>query len=455
MIKILKNIKYFIFGLNLLSYQYLCFNLFVTILFSLNTTINLVFFKTILYYISTDNTFKKIVPLLFLFAFYLIISSFFKVLLTDCYNPKQNIIIQQKLQKIMFYKLKTLDIACYENPEFYNKYVRAMNETENRFFQIFEAIMQLVSGFFSAFSMGIFISTMHPIFIIFAVLMVLNSLFRGYKTGKYQYMLDKENTKNQRKKAYVKRIFYLEQYIKEFKIFPLFDLCINIYDKTTSSIIEVISKYYKKIKKVDIINMTLTIGITLTMVFVLCKKVISDTISVGDFMILFSSVNNLSSSLSNIFNIFPNISIHSLYIENLLEVLNYKPQIIEDTNILLNNNKLIFKNIHFNNVSFSYDKNKKQVLSDICLSIEAGKKIAIVGANGSGKSTFVKLLLRLYDPQAGIIQWNNINYKDLHATSLRSEFSVMFQDNNLYALTIGENILMESVNTKEQENLVW
>jgi len=146
-----------------------------------------------------------------------------------------------------------------------------------------------------------------------------------------------------------------------------------------------------------------------------------------------------------------------MYIDNLLEILNYEPMINENSQgIKINYDD--FKGICFKNVSFSYEggtSNSKKEISDFSLNIESGKRIAIVGRNGSGKSTFIKLLLRLYDPQYGTIEMNGCKYSDLNIHSLRSKFSVLFQDYNLYAMTIGENILMEPIISMKQQDLVW
>lgn len=452
MLKSLNKIRFFIFNKKIIKYKYILFNIINTIMSALGMTVNLIFFKFVLDSISYSRNKLPIIKYIFLFILYLFISSLIKIWINDIYNPKQNLLIQKSLQKIMFDKIKTLDISCFSDSEFYNKYVRAMNEIENRFFQIVDTILQLITGIFSVLSIGIFISTLKPIYIFFALAMVINTMIRAYKTNKYKYLLDKENTKNQRIITYIKRVFYLEQYVMDFKLFPLFNIFTKIYDTTINNIINIIEKLYKKIRRIDFLNSIISIIINIAIIYSLCINVINNTLSVSDFMILFTSINNMSSSLSGILSTIPNISIHSLYIDNLMDVLNYQPKIFEDNSgIKLDD----FESISFKNISFSYVDNSKCILTNISLSINKGMKVAIVGRNGSGKSTLIKLLFRLYDPQCGIAKMNAINYKDININSLRTKFGVMFQDSNMYSLTIAENILMESINCKEQEDLVW
>lgn len=450
----IKKLKYFLIDLRIISPKFIIINVFSTILSSLNSAISLLFFKLILDKVDSNDNNSIILFYLLVYALYLLISSVVKIIVLDKYNPVQHVVIQRNLQKIMFEKIKTLDITCYENSEFYNKYVRAMNETENRFFQIVETLMQLISGIVASVSLGILITTLNPLFVFFAIIMVSNTIIKGYKTNKYQYSLDRENTKSQRERNYVKRVFYIEQYFKELKLYPLYSLFVNVYERATKNIINTVNKYYKYILKIDLFSGSFNILLTLTMIYLMCIEVKHGKISISDFMVLFTSINNLATNLSGIFNVFPNLNIHSLYISNLLEVLNYKPLINETAEgICIDNNDV--SNIVYKNVKFRYVGNSRDTLSNVNITIEQGKKIAIVGRNGSGKSTFVKLLLRLYDPQEGIVEINNLNYRNLDVKSLRSKFAVVFQDYNLYAVSIAENILMDSMNSEDQEKLVW
>lgn len=451
MIKNLKNIKFILYDLKIAKNKYFLFNIFATILSSLNSTINIVFLKLILDHLDSYSDISFLF-LILLYSIYLLLNSLIFIFLKDKYNPSNNIKIQLNLQKIIFNKIKTLDVSCYEDPEFYNKYIRALNETENRFFQIIDTINKLIFGLVSTLSIGILIFTLHPIFILFSILLVLITVVQNYLTNKLQYLLDKENTHSQRERNYVKRIFYLEQYVKELKVYPIFKIFIGMYENASNNIIFNTEKKYSKIYLIDMISMLLNISVSLAMIYFICMKVISKEFSISDFMILFTSVNTLSSNLSSVFAIIPNIGLHGLYIDNLLEVLEYKPK-IENYNKSTKDLTNRFQNITYEKVYFSYDT--KNVLSDININIEAGQKIAIVGRNGSGKSSFMKLLLRLYDPQYGKIEINGINYIELDTSKLRSNFAVMYQNYNLYALTIGENILMEPIVNKEQEEMVW
>lgn len=98
--------------------------------------------------------------------------------------------------------------------------------------------------------------------------------------------------------------------------------------------------------------------------------------------------------------------------------------------------------IVFDHVSFRYPGSEKYALKDICMEFKVGEKMAVVGMNGSGKSTFIKLLCRLYDPTEGIITMNGIDIRRYDYQEYLSLFSVVFQDFKLFSFTLGENVAM-------------
>ncbi|RRD89165.1 ATP-binding cassette domain-containing protein, partial [Clostridiales bacterium COT073_COT-073] len=96
--------------------------------------------------------------------------------------------------------------------------------------------------------------------------------------------------------------------------------------------------------------------------------------------------------------------------------------------------------LEFRNVSFRYPGTENFVLKNLNLKFEIGKRLAIVGQNGSGKTTFIKLLLRFYDPEEGEILLNGIDIRKYKYEDYLKIFSVVFQDFKLLAYPVGQNI---------------
>jgi ABC-type multidrug transport system fused ATPase/permease subunit len=127
---------------------------------------------------------------------------------------------------------------------------------------------------------------------------------------------------------------------------------------------------------------------------------------------------------------------NQLRIENVKSLDNYQNHVLDKGNEILNN----IAKIQLENVTFSYPGTEKKVIDDVNLTINAGEKIAFVGLNGSGKSTLIKLLLRMYDPDSGVIKINDIDIRQYSIISLRRNFSVYFQEMLNYSFSIRDNL---------------
>jgi ATP-binding cassette subfamily B protein len=168
----------------------------------------------------------------------------------------------------------------------------------------------------------------------------------------------------------------------------------------------------------------------------------------GSFVALTVAASTLSNIVWNLSDNLASFEAASVRGETVFAIMNQKGVIeISGTKEAETLEKIEIKNLHF-----SYGETK--VLEDINLTITKGDKIAVVGENGAGKTTFVKMLLRLYDPQEGKIIYNKELYQDLKPESIRKKIGAVFQDFQVYSFSISENILLRKSKNKEDEELV-
>ena len=111
--------------------------------------------------------------------------------------------------------------------------------------------------------------------------------------------------------------------------------------------------------------------------------------------------------------------------------------------------------IEFKNVTFKYPNSDNVVLSNVSFKINRGEKIAIVGVNGAGKTTIIKLLLRFYEPNEGQILLNGIDIKEYSLSEYRKLFSVCFQNLTTYSMTLRENVALSDIDRASEENEIW
>lgn len=181
----------------------------------------------------------------------------------------------------------------------------------------------------------------------------------------------------------------------------------------------------------------------------LIQKAISGVITIANFGFFSGILGQFSSSLGNLSSIISNSGENALYARDFFKVLDQQSYTSSPTENATKLNKTEIPTIEFKNVSFAYRSNpKEKILDNLNLTINPGEHLALVGENGAGKTTIIKLLLRLYDVTEGEILVNGINIKQLDLNSYWRQIGVLFQDFNRYPFDIQTNIELGRVNKK-------
>ncbi|MBQ7910881.1 MAG: ABC transporter ATP-binding protein, partial [Clostridia bacterium] len=158
---------------------------------------------------------------------------------------------------------------------------------------------------------------------------------------------------------------------------------------------------------------------------------------VGDCIVVLNSIGSVSGYLQGLVTNLVSFHEHALYIQNLRSFLEYEPKIkANPEGVVAGGGEIVVEN-----VKYRYGGAETDTLHGVSLRIAPGEKIALVGQNGSGKSTFVKLLLHLYEPSEGSITMDGVPMNDHTLASWRGVFKPVFQDYSIFALSVAENIL--------------
>ena len=284
-------------------------------------------------------------------------------------------------------------------------------------------------------------------FMILAVLAValLNAYFRG-KSTKYSYESRIEVIRPSRKANYTERVCVDFKYAKEIRLFALQDWLLEkrrefvmirqaAFDKAGNKFIAF--GVYSALA-----NDILQIGVYVYLLLLLAAK----KLLVGDFTLYLASITNFSSSLTNIFTSMAHFEQIHRYLSEYL-AFNRIPSSMRK--VEQTKTQPTDYSIRFENVSFKYPGSETYALRNISITIDNHARLAVVGKNGAGKTTFVKLLMRLYDPDEGAIFVGGINIKDINYDEYMAMLSTVFQDFQLFDFTVKENIAFAQAETAE------
>ncbi len=417
-----------------------------------DTVSNTWFSKVVFDSMENRSSFKILIFTILGLLFLMLISSILRTIYYQKCIPKENQKITGYLHTFLFEKTRNLDLMYYENPEFYNKYTRALAEADSRAIAVLSSVSQLSYSIITLLTLFSIIIYLDPILIIFALAGALLSAMISKRLSKLRYEYNYDKTIFDRKMSYVNRVFYEPQYAKEMKMDSLHFYFIDFYKKVLRDVIYYIKNRTNKIAWWEFLAGIQNVILQTLMTIFLTWRVYSGVISIGDYAALLNSTFTLIFQLQSFSTLIPMFYEHSLYIENFKEIIDNEPNIEKDHGINIDSNEPI--EIEFCNVTFSYPNTNNVVLKDVNLLFSSGDKHAIVGHNGAGKSTIIKLILRLYDVNQGVILINNKNIKEYNVFSLRKTITTIFQDFQIYAMPISDYILSHEYNENIEKDII-
>jgi len=413
-----------------------------------NVLLNAVAMRQIINNIQQNASFSRILFLLVFMLMYQLVVLILESVYVEFYVPFSDKKIQRKIQLLVFDKAALVELECFENSDFYDRYVKAASQVNTCYYQVLTSLSDVISCVITLFSMSFVIFSIDYGVLIFALIPCAASLLFGNKLNKIKYDFFKESQVISRREKYVNRVFFLTDYAKEIRVYNIGKVLVKIFNESIENMKKLIKDKGKLIGGLEFILISSNDILSYfgAILYTSYKTISLKTMLYGDCVFIINSITSVSQSLRGIIETLLKFQNNSLYIENLRYFLEYKPRIIDKKGYKIKQ----FCDLEFKNVTFNYKGNKKNVLKDINLHIKAGEKIAVIGTNGSGKTTLTKLLLRLYDVTKGQILLNGKEISNYSLNEYRNLFSVIFQDYKLYPFNIAENIFMDEYLKEDQ-----
>ncbi len=368
------------------------------------------------------------------------------------YAPRTDIEISYRMNKMLFEKVRSVDLSCFEDPEFYNTYTKAATEATQRATDVLEACAAVISSLLSSAYSIVTMLSITPWALICICLPLVGNLFFGKKLSKIRYDIDQESVPARRRMDYVNRIVYFRKYAGELRMTNVFSVLKSIYSNAVDENANVATRhaFWKTIYDCCHCMLMYVLGMQ-GMWAVAAVLALNGTISVGDLAVLLSAIVSVAWMLNYLESGISSTITNSLFIENLKQFFNYTPKIDESAGGLVPPKKI--DTIEFRSVSFKYPGQDGYALKNINLVFRRGTRHALVGINGSGKSTLIKLILRFYDPTEGQILLNGEDIREFDIKEYRKLIGVAFQDFALFAATVTENVLLRQPRDEQDKAL--
>ena len=370
-------------------------------------------------------------------------------------SPVKQRRVSAYIEKLLFKKAAEVELACYENPAFYDKYVRAMDEAYERIMKVMRTLDNLISRVIALSANSILLFIIDPVLILFGLFPLILGIFRRLENIA-NHDLESERKQVNRRAAYVKRTFYLGEYAKEMRSGGIYANMLRDLRDTFGEYKRIIRKYgvkraiYGYIQRFGLEVVTI-LGATLYSVWsAMCIGAENGGMTVGDCIVVIGSIGTISYCLNNLVQNFAEFGEHALFLEDVRYFLDYEPKLVGGNKKAPEESTVL----EVKNLSFRYDGSDKDTLHDVSFTLNKGERVALVGSNGSGKTTLVKLLLRLYDVSEGEILLDGENIKEYDLSSYRDSFGTVFQDFKMFSLSVKDNVLLRPSDESENERVL-
>lgn len=351
----------------------------------------------------------------------------------------------KNLQHELFHYILKTDMRRYDTEEHYNAVMLAGSEGAERVFSVIDNLLNLLEALMTILLISISAMTVDLIVPVIAILSFLLSFGMHRRLAKERVEYDTDIKLKEKEASMLQRILYLPEYAMDIRLSGMKQTVFSRYRSNSQEKVGLITKKGSGIGRMaaleTIVSSCLLIDF-LAPLYLAARVLILKTMTASGFVAVLNACNQIQFSLEAFTAQISVFYENGKRIERFRAVENKKPEIESDKTAEKMED---FESLCIRKVSFQYE-NHAFGINNVDIDIKKGEKVAFVGRNGSGKTTLIKLLLRLYDCDSGEILYNGRPIRTMDVNTYRSAYSTLFQDFNLYAASVGENVAMsESV----------
>ncbi len=351
----------------------------------------------------------------------------------------QSELVQDHISNLIHQKALTVDIAYYESPEYYDRLYRARNDLSSRPLALLESGGSLLQNGVTLLAMATVLVPYGAWLPLVLLISTLPALYVVLRTNRRYHRWWEETTADRRWAQYYDSILTHGAVAGEIRLFNLgghFQTAFQALRRRLRA------ERLRLLRDQNLARMgagavaLLLSGIVMAWML---WRTLQGAVTLGDLVLFYQAFNRGQSLLRSLLGNVGQIYTNSLFLANLFEFINLKPEVVDPPQPVPAPS-VLKDAIRFRQVTFRYPGSERATLQDFNFTIPAGRTVAIVGPNGAGKTTLVKLLCRFYDPEAGSIELDGIDIRRLSLAELRKMITVLFQFPATYHDTAAQNI---------------
>ncbi|HUR10561.1 MAG TPA: ABC transporter ATP-binding protein [Flavitalea sp.] len=349
--------------------------------------------------------------------------------------------VELEAERRLLAKASKIDLGHFDNSDWHDRLARAKRDVSWRPGDLTWSVLGLSGNIVTIVLMAGLLASLHYVLVVLALAAALLSLALESRVTSRLYKYYYKETPEERERNYVGDLLVQPRNTKEVRAYVLADYLLGRHRKISEDLFKQRQLMYRSGTRVSMLTGLVT-GTTLALayLFVAWKGVLG-TIDPGGVVLVIGAFSSVAGTLQQISSTFVAVDQHTTFLDDYFSFLLINPLVpVPSPATVLPVGPI--SHIEFDDVGFSYPGGSGLAVEGFNLRINSGELIALVGENGAGKSTIIKLLLRFYDVDKGAIRIEGVDVRDTDPEDLRGRIGVLFQDYASYELSIRENVMM-------------
>ena len=345
--------------------------------------------------------------------------------------------LQFYIEMVMMEKTSRMDLSFFDSAKMGDK-VRHARSNFGVMTQMTWTVFDILSAFINVIATLIIVCTYKWWLGIVTLILLIPFMLYNKKRTERKLEMEKEQLRDNRKKDYYSRVFFNNDIQFEIKLNNIGTYFIDKYKETWQKLYKINKAEDIKHNIINTLIMIINVSSEFLVLTVSVFDVVNKHIGIGDLQYNLSMVSRLRGQAQALMNNINSFLNNNTRLIDLQEFMDIEPEVEKSGTLKPSNNP----KIEFCNVSFRYPNAEQYVLKECSFTIEPHEKIGLIGLNGAGKSTIIKLMFRFYDPEEGCIKLDGVDLKEYDIYAVRKVFGVLFQDYVTYCLPLREIIAL-------------
>ncbi len=361
--------------------------------------------------------------------------------------------VELEAERRLLAKASKVDIGNFDNSNWHDRLARAKRDVSWRPGDLTWSVLGLSSNLVTIILMASLLASLHYVLVFLAIAAAALSLALESRVTSKLYEFFYKETPEERERGYIGDLLAQPRTTKEIRAYVLADYLLGRHSTLSENLFRQRELMYRSGTRVSILTGIVT-GTTLALAYLFVSiKGAEGLIDPGGVVLVIGAFTSVSSTLALISSTFVSVDQHTTFLDDYFSFLSIDELVkkVENPEPLPASFE---RGIVFENVSFKYPGSNEYAVQDFNLTINNGELIALVGENGAGKSTIVRLLLRFYDVDSGSISIGGVNLRKTDPEELRNRVGVLFQDYANYELSVRENVTMGRPNAEVSDGRV-